>query len=376
MKDIINFVKSTGAINNTYSPLIFRLENQEDKQAFETLFSENKVSFVYDNLLAQLKELIKGLNPALEISEEMYSDLIEEHLGGKDIEGYGVWVYYPWSQRMVHLLDEEEFIEVRTNRNRNKITVEEQALLRSKKIGIVGLSVGQSIALTLVMERTCGEIRLADFDAAELSNLNRIRTGLHNLGLNKAVIAAREIMEIDPFIKVRIFDEGLNESNMDNFFLENGKLDLFIEVCDGLNVKFASRFKARDLKVPVVMDTNDRGMVDIERFDIEHNRSILHGKLDAFTKNDSIIVNSENRSQILMSVLSYDSLSERMQQSMSQINKTINAWPQLASSVVLGGAVTTDISRRILLNQHSHSGRFYVDLEAIFDKKDENEIYR
>ena len=50
---------------------------------------------------------------------------------------------------------------------------------------------------------------------------------------------------------------------------------------------------------------------------------------------------------------------------MTEIGKTITTWPQLASAVVLGGAITTDITRRILLKQYQNSGRFYVDLEKI-----------
>ena len=369
MKTIDRLREATQQMNHIYHPQILRLNGKADKDIFESLFTDGKVSFIHDYIVGQLRELIKCSNPSIRIEEDEYPKLIEEKLGGTDIRKYGVWVYYPWNQRLVHLLDEEEFVEVRTNRNRNKITEEEQKRLQSKKIGIVGLSVGQSIALTLAMERTCGEIRLADFDDAELSNLNRIRTGLFNLGLNKTVIAAREIMEIDPFLKVSIYNEGLREQNMDDFFCKGGLLDLFVEVCDGLEVKLASRFKAKKLKIPVVMDTNDRGMLDVERFDLEPDRSIFHGQLDAFIQDDSISVTSENRTQILMSILSYESLSERMRTSMEQINKTINTWPQLASSVVLGGAITTDICRKILLGQHSHSGRFYVDLDEIFETR-------
>jgi len=374
--DLADLQTRSEKLRLNYTPIFLRLNNHADKRQFDALIAEAKVAFVHDEIVGQLQELIKSQNPASIIDVDDYQMLISKHLQGKgitDIADYGVWVYYPWNQTLLHLLDEEEFIEVRTNRNHNKITREEQHILRSKKIGVVGLSVGQSIALTLAMERTCGEIRLADFDTAELSNLNRIRTGLHNLGLNKTIIAAREIMEIDPFMKVRLFNEGINKDNMDDFFLGGGKLDLFIEVCDGLEVKLESRFKARKLQIPVVMDTNDRGMLDIERFDIEPNRSIFHGQLDAFTHGESVTITPENRSGILMAILSYASLSERMQESMAQINKTINTWPQLASSVVLGGAITTDISRRILLNQHSYSGRFYVDLEDIFNKVRENE---
>lgn len=350
-----------------YKPLILRLNNPSDKQTLESLISDGKVLYLHNEIYSQLEELIKSQHPAIKLKKTEYPELIKKHLVGREINEYGVWVYYPWNQRLIHLLDEEEFIEVRTNRNQYKITKKEQKNLRTKKIGIAGLSVGQSIAVTMAIESICGELRLADFDTVELSNLNRIRTGLHNLGLTKTIMTAREIAEIDPFMKVAIFNEGLYSGNMDNFFLNGAKLDLFVEVCDGIDVKINSRFQARELKIPVVMDTNDRGMLDIERFDIEPERSIFHGKLNTFIDNGSILVNDENRMQIIKSILSFETLSERMKESMAQIGKTINTWPQLASSVVLGGAITTDICRRILLDQHHESGRFYVDLDQIFN---------
>ncbi|MGB1031398.1 MAG: ThiF family adenylyltransferase, partial [Flavobacteriales bacterium] len=118
---------------------------------------------------------------------------------GVEPADYGVWVYYPWLRKLVHLLDEKEFVECRTNRNKYKITAEEQEVLSKKVVGVVGLSVGQSVSLTMAMERSFGELRIADFDDLELTNLNRIRTGVHNLGLPKTTIVAREIAEIDPF---------------------------------------------------------------------------------------------------------------------------------------------------------------------------------
>lgn len=351
-----------------YTPLFFRRNTEAENKMFDAFLAENKIAVVYDEMKSQLQELIKIQNPGVILDDEEYEKRIEAHLNGRDIDKYGVWVYYPWSRNLVHLLDEDEFVEVRTNRNQYKITREEQNLLKKKKIGIVGLSVGQSIALTMVMERICGEIRLADFDNAELSNLNRIRTGLHNMGVNKTIIAAREIAEIDPYIKVTIFNDGLTQTNMDSFFTGNGKIDLFVEVCDGINIKIDSRYKAKALQIPVVMDTNDRGMLDVERFDLEPDRSIFHGMIDAFEENDSVKVTEANRRQILMSIVSFDALSARMKLSMAEIGKTINTWPQLASSVVLGGAITTDIARRILLGEHKASGRYYVDLDNNFNE--------
>lgn len=376
MNNISRFLEDSKKTKQDYQPIILRLDNPTDKLTFKDLFEDSKIKFVCDEIYGQLEELIKVQNPSANFKQDEYQELINKHLDGKDIQEYGVWVYYRWNQKLVHLLDEEEFIEVRTNRNRNKITREEQNKLRTKKIGIVGLSVGQSIALTMVMERICGELRLADFDTAELSNLNRIRTGVHNLGLNKTIIAAREILEIDPFLNIKIFSDGLNEGNMDDFFLGGGKLDLFIEVCDGLNVKIKSRFKAREFQIPVVMDTNDRGMLDVERFDLEPARAILHGLADGLNPDSIEHLTNEEKIPYILKMVGADTMSARLKASMLEVKKSINTWPQLASSVTLGGGVTTDVSRRILLDQFHDSGRYYVDLEEIIDNKTQTAFTR
>lgn len=351
-----------------FRPEILRLNKRADKETYEYLVSTAHIRFTEDRIFEQLKELIKSRNAGTQLGVDDYESLIATHLDGTDIDDYGAWVHYPWNNTLVHILDEDEFIEVRTNRNREKITWEEQQTLKTKKIGIVGLSVGQSIALTLAMERTCGELRLADFDTVELSNVNRLRTGLHNLGVRKTVVAAREIAEIDPFLTVKIYNEGLTGENIDSFFTDDGDLDLFVEVCDSIDIKVSSRFKARDLRIPVVMDTNDRGMLDIERFDLEPDRDIFHGLIEEFLDNNGLIpLNQSNRHLLFKALVSFDSLSERMKTSMIQINKTITSWPQLASSVVLGGSITTDICRRILLGQHNKSGRYYIDLDQLIN---------
>ena len=354
---------------NIYRPEILNIAKPTDKQAFDLLINTTVPPTIYDEIDGQLRELIKSLHPSRKIKPDEYPELIEKHLNGTPINEYGVWVYYPWSHRLIHLLDEEEFIEVRTNRNRYKITKEEQQRLSEKVIGVVGLSVGQSIALTLAMERVCGELRLADFDTAELSNLNRIRTGVHNLGINKTVIAAREILEIDPFIKVKIFEDGLNEGNLDAFFSDERNIDILVEVCDGLDMKITSRFKARNLKIPVIMDTNDRGMLDVERFDLEPDRPIMHGlagDLDPVKIKD---LTNEEKIPYILKIVGTDSLSTRFKASMMEVEQSVNTWPQLASSVVLGGALTTDVTRRILLDQYHDSGRYYIDLEELVANK-------
>lgn len=358
-------IKNTKELQTVYSPVFFRLAQEQDARAFEALLDSDAVSFIHDELEEQLKELIKCKHPSRQPGSGDMEQLILQHLNGIAADQYGVWVYYPWNKTMVHLLGEEEFIQVRTNRNQLKITREEQEQLRQKKIGIIGLSVGQSIALTLATERACGTLYLADFDALELSNLNRIRAGVKSLGLSKVIIAAREIAEMDPFIHVEIFPEGLRTETIDGFLNKNGKLDILVEVCDNMDMKIQCRLKAKAMHIPVVMDTNDRGMLDIERFDLQPERPLLHGLLDGIPTDNMATLNPEQRMAVILKIVGADSISTRLKQSIAALNQSIHALPQLASSVVLGGAITTDVCRRILLGELTASGRFYVDTEDI-----------
>lgn len=373
--DIKNNFSTNSPDTGAYLPHLYRVTDEKSRRELTLLYDKNRSIVVIDEIESQLRELIKSLRPSVKIKDEEYPDLIRKHLNGQDMESYGVWVYYPWSGKLIHLLDEAEFVEVRTNRNRYKITREEQEVLQKKKIGIIGLSVGQSIALTLALERACGELRLADFDTAELSNLNRIRTGVHNLGLKKTVIAAREIAELDPFIKVKVFSDGITKDNIDSFFIdEQGKLDLLVEVCDGLDIKIISRFKARQLQIPVVMDTNDRGMLDIERFDLEPGRAILHGLAEGLDPDNIKGLSNEQKIPYILRMIGGEHLSTRLKASMIEVEQSINTWPQLGSSVTLGGAITTDVARRILLDQLRSSGRYYMDVEDIITDQNASDL--
>ncbi|MBL7955366.1 MAG: hypothetical protein JNJ91_10030, partial [Flavobacteriales bacterium] len=176
---------------DSYRPLFFRPSDPNDRAGLEALLKKKPQLVVHDVLENQLAELVRCMHPDRRFTSDALKAAVNDHLKGQALHDYGVWVYYPWSSTLVHLLDEIEFVRVRTDRNRNKITAEEQALLATKKVGVIGLSVGQSVSLTLALERTFGEIRLADYDTLELNNLNRIRSGVHEMSNLKVVNAAR-----------------------------------------------------------------------------------------------------------------------------------------------------------------------------------------
>lgn len=312
---------------------------------------------VIDTLRAQLGDLVRTLEPGRKMDETQTREAVDAFIAARGPD-YGVWAHFPWARRLVRVLEEPEFVALRTDRNRQKITAAEHELLRTKKVGVVGLSVGQAVALTFAMERSCGELRLADFDAIDLSNLNRLRCGVHELGLPKTVVAARQIAELDPYLKVVCFDEGYGESNAAAFL---DGLNLVVDECDSLDVKLRLRQAARARGIPVVMNTSDRGMTDIERFDLEPGRPLFHGKLGDMDPELVADLSTEEKVPIVLDIIGMATSSVRLRASMLEIEQSIKTWPQLASDVALGGAAVCDAGRRLLLGMPVASGRYYLD---------------
>ncbi|MYV92479.1 hypothetical protein GT350_19965 [Streptomyces sp. SID1034] len=286
-------------------------------------------------------------------------------LGGRP-DAYGRWVWYPWSGRLVHVLPEAEFRLVRTDRNRDKITREQQEGLLRRRVGVIGLSVGSSAALTCAMEGVGGAFRLADFDRISLSNLNRLRAGVHELGLEKSVLCARRMYELDPYLDIEIHRGGVTEETIDAFFGDGDDgLDILVEECDTPWVKIAAREQARRRRVPVLMDTNDRGLLDIERFDLEPDRPLFHGRVGEVTSADVSDLGQEAAIRLLLDIVDGERLSAAMTDALTRIGQTLSSWPQLAGGVMLGAALVTETARRILLGEPLPSGRHYIDLDAL-----------
>src|SRR5450755_314736 len=273
------------------------------------------------------------------------------------------WVYYPWRQAVVRLLAPRAFATLRLDRNRNKLTRDEQARQRALRIGVVGLSAGHSIAHVLAMEGLAGELRLADFDTIELSNLNRIPASVLDLGVNKSIVAARRIGEIDPYLRVETVPEGIHADNLGNFL---DGLDLVIEECDSLDVKLLVREMARERRIPVLMETSDRGVLDVERFDLEPNRPIFHGLLGSTKSSELAGLTLAEKAPYVLRMLGAEDVSSRGAASFLELAAgAVTGWPQLGSEVTLGAATAAAAVRRIGLAGELPSGRVRFDVEEV-----------
>ena len=352
-------------IERRWQPEVLDPAEADDRARLQALAAGGCVRRTVDPIEAQVRGLVISREPSakLEDDPEALRRRVAAELGTSP-ENYGRWVFYPWSGTLVHLLAPVDFRVLRTRRNCYKIAPAAQASLRERSVGVVGLSVGRASVVTMALEGVGGRFRLADFDALELSNLNRLRCSVADLGTNKAILAARELYEIDPYLDVEVFEKGVTEDNLDAYL---AGLDLLIEECDDLEMKVLIRERCRARRIPVVMETSDRGLVDIERFDLEPDRPILHGLVGDVSAETLRGLSDQDKVPFALRVLGVDSMSPRLAASLVEIGESITGWPQLASAVALGGGLLCDTARRLLLGDLTCSGRFYVDLDALVD---------
>ncbi|WP_241845572.1 ThiF family adenylyltransferase [Streptomyces sp. CB02261] len=353
--------------DESFRPVLLDLSQSSDAAALAGLRASGLLREFHDRIEDQIEELLRCRAPQDPFGGRSRSRAVVDTLGTRP-EEYGRWAWYPWSGRLVHVLPESEFRLVRTDRNRDKITREQQQGLLNRRIGVIGLSVGSSAALTCAMEGVGGAFRLADFDRLGLSNLNRLRGGVHELGLEKSVLCARRMYELDPYLDIEIHRGGVTEDTIDDFFgagRDGRGLDLLIEECDTPWVKVAAREHARSRRIPVLMDTNDRGVLDIERFDLEPGRPLFHGRTGDTTAADIHGLDREAALRFLLDVVDEQRLSPAMTDALTRVGHTLSSWPQLASGVMLGAALVTDTARRILLGEPIPSGRHSIDLETL-----------
>lgn len=329
-------------MQTAYSAQILDPTNPGDNALLDELRADPDIDFLDDHE-AQLESL-RALRPA------PADELLREERR---------WAYYPWRRAVVAVLGPRGFQALRLDRNRNNITAAEQSRLTTLSIGVAGLSVGHVIAHTLAAQGLCGKLRLADFDHLELSNLNRVPATVFDLGVNKAVVAARRIAEIDPYLPVEVLVAGLNAETLDDFV---DGLDIAVEECDSLDIKALLRVAARDRQIPVLMATSDRGIVDVERFDQEPGRPILHGLLGDLDIGLLPGMTSREKIPHVLRHLEAERLSPRTAASLIEIDRSLSTWPQLASDVIIGAAAIAEAVRRIGLGEELRSGRSRIDV--------------
>ncbi len=150
--------------------------------------------------------------------------------------------------------------------------------LEGAVVGFAGLSVGSNLLEGWLREARPAQVKLADPDWLELTNLNRCeraslrhlvqsraarfdpRNPYESLRVSKAGCAAYEQNLVDPYLECFVVDEPLSSRNAERFLLGNGsdepRLDILVEEIDELSMKVELRELARRHGIDVLMLTD------------------------------------------------------------------------------------------------------------------------
>ena len=320
-----------------------------------------------DLLEGAYKELFFIRHPEIQKTDPSVPEKLRKFLS--ETEQKGVWAYYPWRNLALRIPVEEIYTAIRSARNRNLITEGEQSAFRASVVGIAGLSVGSTTLTALVATGGPKHIKIADPDTLEISNLNRIRATLSDVGQNKSEIAAKNAWDVDPFLDLTIYSSGVTHDNQDDFFAGEPALNVFVDEMDNIAMKIRSRMVCRTHRIPVVMatDNGDGVIVDVERFDEEPDRELFHGRIHIEEKD----VQSLDRTAFVKfanEIIDVSFFSPRQGDSIRQIGKTLSGVPQLGTAAQLAGAAAAYVVRMILLKQPMPSGRYVLNPEEAFAK--------
>jgi len=311
-------------------------------------------------------------NEVVDLVENQFVELakVKNPSKPKLIQTKGDWIYFPWSKTLIHNVSERDYFTIRTNRNREIITIPEQKKLYQSCVAIFGMSIGGNMAASLSYQGIAQQMKLADFDTLETSNLNRLQSRLSDVGKKKIDIVARRIYEINPYQKLYLFSKGINDKNLDKFY-SRPRPNVVIDAIDDLKMKIKLRLRARDLKIPVLMVTNlgDRVLIDVERFDLNNKLPLFHGLIGK-TPEDILKkkkINSEDEQKLVVGLVGIENIPPKTLESVKLVGKTLVGRPQLMSTVTTSTGIATLLVRKLLLGEKLISGRKLIKFDELLN---------
>lgn len=348
------------------------LSPQTDVKKLETLRKRNH-PVILDDLVPQLEELYRIRHPqtirtGIDVADvRRFVRSIYDDAGGKN--RFGNWAWYPWKNTLIHFLPEDMHTELRTSRNRNLISKEEQERYYHAHVGVAGLSVGNAVVSNILHTGGAKYLRIADSDVMSGSNTNRIRLGFDTIGLPKTTLVAREIYLTNPYADVSIYDRGITEQTIESFLTYPTPLTVVVDEMDDLYMKIQLRICARRHRIPVVMaaDNGDGVVVDIERYDLEPDRPLMHGDVP---EGELLAIRPGTPRHIAARIISKwvkpENIAERMMESLMELGSTLYTWPQLGNAATMAGSIMSYVVRRIAVGLPVVQGKVVITPDALF----------
>lgn len=340
--------------------------SRESFLAFRERLQPSKIVDRYDLLL---EDLFLIRNPRFKFIKDHSSEakaFADEYRASKPLEDAGEWCFFPWNRTLAHYLPHDEHQEIRTARNRNIITKEEQEKFYNLRVAYAGLSVGSHGATTVALMGGARRIKVADPDEVSPSNLNRIRLDFLSLGRKKTDLVREYIYQLNPYAEIEAFDSGVTEETMDAFLKD---ADVLVEETDNLEIKIRLRLAARERGIPVVMatDNGDNIIVETERFDLDKTKQLFNGAIGDVSLEMFKSFAPSDLPKLATKIAGPELVTERMMSSLLQVGRELYSWPQLGDAATLSGVAIAYILKRLALGESVREEKCEISLDALID---------
>lgn len=345
----------------------FDLSSIADRNELSRRVDTGQIKHSVDRLDEIVDDLFELRNPSLKTDVEARADFAAE-MKRKGLH-YGAWFHFPWSESIVRYPEQDDHQELRTFRNKNLITDDEQKRLLGATAAVFGLSVGSNVVEQLVLSGVGGTVAMGDFDVLAPSNTNRIKAAMPQVGMNKLDIAAIKTSEVDPYLRQVHLRDGITKEGLEK--LADLKPDIVFDEIDDLAMKAQLRLFAQEQKVPLVMatDLGDKSLIDVERYDLNDSTRPFLGKVkeaDMQRLVDGSLSDAE-KSKYLIRILGVKHLTARILNSVIEIDKTLAGIPQLGTTASAGGSLAAVAAREILIGRKLDTGRYVASPRDILD---------
>src|SRR3990167_9943354 len=107
----------------------------------------------------------------------------------------------------------------------------------------------------------------------------------------------------------------------------------------------------------------DNGVVDIERYDLDPTTPFFHGRMGDVNYEMLKGLDKFGIGKMITKHVCPENVTERMQQSLLEMGKTIVSWPQLGGAALLNGSAIAYCVRKILNGEALESNRSLISLD-------------
>jgi hypothetical protein len=122
-------------------------------------------------------------------------------------------------------------------------------------------------------------------------------------------------------------------------------------------------------RIPLLQaaDNGDNGVMDIERYDLNKDLPFFHGRLGEVNLEGFKHLDKFGIGKTITQLVGPENVTERMQQSLLEMGKTIISWPQLGGAALLNGAAVAYAVRKILNDDPLDQNRVLLNMDAMLD---------